>query len=95
MSDFGWFMIGIIGVALSISLGVVFSPPSLRVNNDVEMARQGLEECTKSTSTYKTLWVKDCVAYLQFVEQGKVDPNRNMVSGGQVTLQDVSSLEYE
>ena len=88
MDSFGVFWLSVVGVAFAISLAVIFSPPSLTVNNDVEMARQGLEQCVKDKGTYRTMWVKDCVAYLQFVEQGKVDPNRNMVSGGQMSLEE-------
>ncbi len=93
MSDFAWFWISIVGVSFAISTAVIMTPQTF--DNSVEMAKQGLEECVMDSGTYRTLWVKDCVAYLQFVEKGIADPNRNMVSGGKSTESTKNKIKFQ
>ena len=65
-----WFAVAMIPIGSACV--VIFGAESL--NTDAEMAKQGLEQCVKDKGTYNTLWVKDCVRYLKFVEDGIVIP---------------------
>jgi len=73
MSDFAWFWISgaiaICGIAFAIAYSNVNSPDTSA--KEVEFAKVGLEECVKSKGNYSTLWTKDCVRYLQYIEEGK------------------------
>ncbi len=62
-----WEAIALIGCASAV-FGALAVKNISADKVSVEMAKAGLEECPKEIGDYRTIWVKDCVAYRKTVK---------------------------
>ncbi len=61
-----WEALTIIIIAIA-----VFTSLTLTDKDTNELAKAGLEECPIEPNSFKTIWVKDCILYLNIYKKSK------------------------
>ena len=74
LNEYSWFWISGAVAICGISFAIAYGNANGDNNEEIEFAKAGLEQCIKSKGNQYTMWVKDCVRYLQYVEEGKYTP---------------------
>ena len=74
LNEYSWLWISGAIAICGISFSIAYANSGDNTAKEVEFAKAGLEQCVKSKGNHYTLWTKDCVRYLQYIEEGIYTP---------------------
>lgn len=64
-------------IALAIIMTVIFGgmavESAIKSQSNVRKADAGLEECSQSLGSFRTIWVKDCIGYTKLLKDNEAN----------------------